>query len=169
VLAPDAVAALDETEDAQGVDVKAQGDAIGLHESLGGLDMAPSGLLGEEVGEEELAAEVVDGGDEGPFLLGVRGPEMEGSIVLDQCANGGGQDLPVMDLLLGSGPVAIQRLGARRDRRRRDMDSCLPETVAQGAIVVAGDGQPGIFDQLLLPQQLCLDCRLGGGRESGRG
>lgn len=46
--------------------------------------MAPGNLLEEEVGEENHAAEVVDRGDEGPFPFGVRGAEIEGSLVLDQ-------------------------------------------------------------------------------------
>ena len=58
----------------RGVDVVAQGDAVGLHESLGSLNVVPGSLLGEEVGKKELAAEVVDGGDEGPFLLGLGTP-----------------------------------------------------------------------------------------------
>lgn len=46
--------------------------------------MAPGNLLEEEVGEVNHAAEVVDRGDEGPFPFGVRGAEIEGSLVLDQ-------------------------------------------------------------------------------------
>ena len=74
MLAPDAVSSLDEAEDSQGVDVVAQGDAVGLHQGLGGLKVGASGLFGEEISEQQLAAEVVDGGDQRPFLLGKRGP-----------------------------------------------------------------------------------------------
>lgn len=161
MLAPEAVPALDEAEDAQGVDVVAQGDAIGPHESLGSLNVVPGGLLGEEVGKKELAAEVVDRGDEGPFLLGIGGPEVKGGIVLDQGADGRRQDFPRVGLLPATvRDVAVQRFGARRDRRRGDIDPLLLQTIAQSRVVVARDGQPRILDQLFLPQELIFDLRI---------
>ena len=63
MLAPVAVAALDETKHAQVVDIILQGQAIRLHERLRGLNMRPGGFLQEEIRKEELAAVIVDGGD----------------------------------------------------------------------------------------------------------
>lgn len=119
------------------------------------------GLVGEEVGKKELPAEVVDGGDEGPFLLGVRGPEVKGGIVLDQGADGSRQDFPRVGLLPAAvRDVAVQGFGARRDRRGGDTDPLLLQTIAQSRVVVARDGQPRILDQLFLPQEFIFDFRI---------
>ncbi len=74
MLAPSAIACLDEAKHAQGVDVVAQREAISVHHGLGGLDMGSGGLLGEEISEQQLAAEVINGSNQSPFLLGKRRP-----------------------------------------------------------------------------------------------
>jgi hypothetical protein len=81
VFAPQAVTSLDEAEDAQRVDVVAQRDCMGFYEGLGGLDVVPGRFDGEEVGKKQLAAVVIDGRDQGPLLLGIGRPQMEGSIM----------------------------------------------------------------------------------------
>ena len=73
-LAPTAISSLDEGEHTQRVYVVAQRDSTSRHHGLRGLDMGPGSLVGEEIGEEKLAAEVVDCGDQSSFLLGQRRP-----------------------------------------------------------------------------------------------
>jgi hypothetical protein len=144
VLTPDAVASLDEAEDTQGVDIVAQEDAIGLHEDLGCQDVVPGCLHGEEVGEEEHTAEVVDGGDQGPFLLGVGGPKVEGGVMLDEGPDGGGHNLPCMGQgLAAAGQVAVQGLGPANDGGDGNRHAFLREAIPQGSVVVARDRQSG--------------------------
>ena len=52
MLAPDAVVALDKAKDRQRIYVVALGQAVGLDQSLSGVDVSPGGLLGDETGEQ---------------------------------------------------------------------------------------------------------------------
>ena len=167
VLAPEAVSPLDEAEDAQGVDIIAQGDTVGLHESLSGLDVAPGGLVREEVGEEQLATEVIDGGDQGPFLLRRRRPQVVRGIVLHQGANGGGQHFAVVGFGSAVRDVTAERLGPTGDGGSGDGDALLLQPIAQGRVVVVRDGEVRVFDQLLLPEQLPGDLGFNSRRQLG--
>ena len=140
VFAPDAVTALDEAEDPQGVDIVAEGEAVGLDQGLRGLDMGPGALLGDEFGVEEFAAEVIERGDQGPFLAGEGGPEVDGSVMLDEGPGGGGKYLPVVSLLFGMRLVATQFLGASDDGSQGDVDVLFLQAVAHRGVIVAGDG-----------------------------
>jgi len=53
---------------------------------------------------------------------------------LDQGAEGGSQNLPVMHLLLGPGPIAAKSFGARRDCRRGDLDPPFRQTIAHRGV-----------------------------------
>jgi hypothetical protein len=132
VLAPDAVPALDEAEDAKGVDVVAERDAVGCREGFNGLDMGPSRIFRNEISEEDLTAEIVDGGDQSPLLLGERGPKVYGGVVLNKSPDGGCQDFAVVYLSLLAGLVAAQLLGPSDDRVDRYFDIALEETIAKG-------------------------------------
>jgi hypothetical protein len=68
--------------------------------------MGPGSLGLKEVGIKELSAIIVQGADQDPFFLSVGRPEMMRGVVLDECADGRGQDLPIMEFLLGTFLVA---------------------------------------------------------------
>lgn len=60
--------------------------------------MRPAGFGFDKIGIEQHATVIIQGRDERP-LLGRQGrPLMQGGIVLDQIANGGGDDFPIMQL-----------------------------------------------------------------------
>lgn len=69
MLAPEAVPSVHEAEDAEGTHTVPQGKAVGLDEGLGRLDVRPGSLAKDKVSKQELAAAVVNRGDEGPLLL----------------------------------------------------------------------------------------------------
>ena len=77
--------------------------------------MGPGGLCGEEVGEEQSPSEVIDGGDQSPLLLGEGRPQVGGSVVLEQGANGNGDHLAVMSFPFPARFVAAQVFGATDD------------------------------------------------------
>ena len=61
------------------------------------------------------AAVIVDGGDQSPLFLGKGGPAVGGTIMLDQGADGSGQDLPVVGFLLPSGLMTAQLFSSIND------------------------------------------------------
>ncbi len=117
---------------AQRVDVVAQGQANGLKDGFGSLDMSPGGLGGEEIGEAQHAAAVVDGRDRGPFLFSKGRPAVGGAIMLDQGANGLGQDLPVVGFLLLARFVTTQLLGSIDDCVDGNIDPMFSQTITNG-------------------------------------
>ena len=93
--------------------------------------MGPCGVLRDEISEENLAAEVVDGGDQRPFLFGEGGPKMHRRAVLDEGSDRGHQDFAVVGLSLPTGFVAVQALGSVDDRVGRYLNVLLQEAITQ--------------------------------------
>jgi hypothetical protein len=153
----------------EGVDVESKGQPEGLDDGLGSLDVSPGGLAGGEVGEQDNAAPVVDGGDEGPLLLGEGGPSVGGSIMLDQSPDRGCEDLPIMNLPSPARFMASQLFRPVNDRVDRDIDPLFLEAIADGGVVVAGDRQVGVVDETLLDQELLLEDHLRFGQDTLEG
>jgi len=146
-LVPGAVTGVDIAENPEGIDIILQGQAVATGEGFGRLKMSPGGLMFEKVGEKELPAVIVEGGDQRPLALGIRRPAMKRGVVLDESADGGGDDLPIVSLLFRTGPVTSERFGSIDDRGQRDIDPTVPKSITDGRIVEGGDGERGIFDQ----------------------
>ena len=108
MFAPETVPSLHKAEDTQRIYIVTKGQTECLDHSLCGLNMGPGGLGGEEIGEEQQAAVVVDGSDERPFLLGIWRSQMCGAVELDQGAGGAGKDLSIVGF---ARLVAAQSLG----------------------------------------------------------
>ena len=92
---------------------------------------------------------------------------MKGGIVLNQGSDGGRQHFSVVSLPLSMGLVAIHTLGPTDDRSHRDVDSILCQAISQGRVVVTGNGQSLIFDQLFLPYQSLLNLCFHSSRQPG--
>ena len=71
-VVPEAVPLVDVAEDAKGIDVIAKRKAIAAEKSFRGLDVGPGGLGLKEVGEEDLAAVIIEGADKDPLAVGIR-------------------------------------------------------------------------------------------------
>src|SRR3990170_5997178 len=80
--------------------------------------------------------------------------------MLDQGADGAGQDLPVVSFLLLARLMAAQPPGSIDDGVDREGDCLLSQTVPNRRVVVSGNGYVGVLDQALVPPQFCLDGRL---------
>jgi hypothetical protein len=87
--------------------------------------------------------------------------------VLDERTDGGGKHLAIMNLSLLTRSVATQTFGTLDEGGHGDMDAFVGQAIAQGGVVVAGDGQVRILDDLLLFQQGPLDLCLNCGRQLG--
>jgi len=94
----------------------------------------------EEIGEEDLATEVIKGGNESPFFLGKGRPQVGGGVVLDQSADGTGYNRSVVGFSLASGVMAAEFLGSIDDSSHRDLNAILSQTVSQCRVVVVRDG-----------------------------
>ena len=86
--------------------------------------------------------------------------------MLDQSASGCCQDFAVVDPSFLAGPVASQPLGTIDDCIEGYIDALLPQPITKRRVVVAGDGQTAILDDLLLPEQLEFDLGLDINRQS---
>ena len=84
VLIPEGVPTPDKAEDGVGIDVIGLGEAMSKDHGLQGQNMGPAGLFLDQNGVEEEAAIIIEGGDQVPFFLGCRCPEMIGGVMLDQ-------------------------------------------------------------------------------------
>jgi hypothetical protein len=67
-----------------GIDIVGVRKAISEDDGLEGQDMGPAGLFFDQNGIEHESTIIIEGGDEIPFFLGDRGPEMMGRVMLDQ-------------------------------------------------------------------------------------
>jgi hypothetical protein len=119
--------------------------------------MGPSGLGLKEVGIKELSAVIIQGADQNPFFLGIGRPEMMRSVVLDERSNGRGQNLPIMEFLLGTFLIATQGLRPGDDRGHRDSNPLLEQPVSDGRVVVTRDRKILILDESLLVQECLLN------------
>jgi hypothetical protein len=72
---------------------------------------------------------------------------MKRGVVLDESADGRGNDLPIVSLLFRPGPVTSELFGSIDDRGQRDIDPTVPKSITDGRVVEGGDGERGIFDQ----------------------
>ena len=106
------VATADEAKNGMGIDVIVQGQAVSKKDGLKRLDMAPSGFVVEEPGEEDHAAVIVEGSDQIPLFASGGSPEVEGRVMLDEFASIPRNHLAVMGGTLGFGEVETLLLGA---------------------------------------------------------
>ena len=80
--------------------------------------MCPGGFSSKKDCIENIAAEVVYGGNEIPFFLSSRSPEVMGGIMLDEFSGIIAKDLTVMDRVLSSfRQIEIILLGPVNNRR----------------------------------------------------
>jgi hypothetical protein len=115
--------------------------------------MGPGGLGLKEVGIKELAAVIIQGADKNPFFLGIGRPKMMGSVVLDERSNGRGQNLTIMEFLLGTFLVATQSLRSSDDRGDGHSNPLLEQPVPDGRVVVTCDWKILILDESFLGQE----------------
>lgn len=80
----------------------------------------------DEVSEKDLAAEIIDGSDDGPSLLCKRRPNVKRSVMLYQGTDGSGQDFPVVHLSLPAWFMAAKLLGPFDDSGDGNIDPFLP-------------------------------------------
>lgn len=111
------IAAANEPKDRVAVDVEGVGEAIAQNQTLKRFDMCPDCLGFHQVSIEEIAGEVIQRGDEVPFDLCSRSPEVVGGIMLDQLADVAGEDFPIMHLMRAPGLVEAVLLGPVDNRR----------------------------------------------------
>lgn len=91
----DAVPVLRKPKDPQVVHVIADWQTIVLHQMLCCLQVRPGRFMDEEIGKQQLAAIVVQRGEERPFLGRIGRSQVFRCIVPYQLADGGGDDLAV--------------------------------------------------------------------------
>ena len=91
-----------------------------------------------------------------------------GSIVLDERSNGRGQNLAIMEFLLGTFLVATQSLRSTDDRGDGNSNPLLEQPVPDGRAVVTRDRKIFILDQGLLGQESLLDLIFRGCRQFPR-
>jgi hypothetical protein len=72
---------------------------------------------------------------------------MERGVVLDESADGGGDNLTIVSLLFRTGPVTSERFGSINDRGQRDFDPTVPKSITDGRVVEGGNRERGIVDQ----------------------
>lgn len=80
-----------------------------------------------------------------------------GSIVLDERSNGRGQNLTIMDFLLGMFLAATESLRSSDDRGDRNSNPLLEQPVPHGRVVVTGDRKILIVDEGLVGQESLRD------------
>jgi hypothetical protein len=99
----------------------------------------PCRLVLEKIGEQQLSAVVIKGGNQRPFRLGIRRPAMKRGVVLNERANGAGDDLASMSLLFRMGPVTSDRFSSINNRGERYFNPMLPKPILGGRIVEGGN------------------------------
>ena len=85
-----------------------------------------------KISVKQFAAVIVQGSDQGPFLLRKRRPQMRGSIMLYQSPDGGCDHLAVMGLLLGMRQVATQLFRSFGDCGGRNLEALFLEPIPHG-------------------------------------
>src|SRR3990172_6183869 len=105
-------------------------------------------------------AEVVYRADQDPALLCIGRPAMVRGIVLNQCADRGGDDLAVVNLLFWVGKVGAHALGGIDDGRQGGRKSSLADPIPNGRVIVAGDREALVIDQAFLHRQLLANLLL---------
>ena len=86
--------------------------------------------------------------------------------MLDERANGRGDHLPVVSLLLGPALMAAQSLGPVDDRGQGDVDAATLQAIAEGGVVIGRDREIAVVDQGFFPKELLADVVFGGLGES---
>lgn len=100
MVSPDGIRVLDKTEDGMAVHIVAIGQSIFEKDSFKSLNMGVGSLRGYQASIENKPAAIVKGGNQPPLLLGCRGKQMLGGIMLDKLPGIAGQHLAVMYLFL---------------------------------------------------------------------
>jgi hypothetical protein len=84
VFIPEGVSSADKSEDGVRVDIVGVRETEAEDDRLEGQDMGPAGLFLDQNGVEHESAIIIQRSNEIPFLLGGRGPEMVGGIMLNE-------------------------------------------------------------------------------------
>jgi len=84
VFIPEGVSSPDKSEDRVRIDVVGIRESEAEDDGLEGQDMGPAGLFLDQNGIEHESAIIIQRSDEVPFLLGGRGPEMIGGVMLNE-------------------------------------------------------------------------------------
>lgn len=120
--------------------------------------MIPACFPLDEIGIEQIPAIIVDTGDEIPFRLGQRSPEMMGRVMLDEFSDIVGQDLTVMGFSFGPTRVKVILFGPLNNGRDTDPLSVLiPEEIADIGVVISVELNFGVFNHRFLYPQLSKD------------
>jgi len=91
-----------------------------------------------------------------------------GSVIMDQIADGRGQDLPIMDFFLRTSLMAAQGLRPVDNRQDRKSNPLLEKSVSDGRIVIGRDGQLPVLNQRLIEPKSLPDLFLNFRGELGR-
>ena len=102
--------------------------------------MGLGGFTAKEAGKQDFATVVIDGGDQGPFLLGLWTPQVGRAIPLDQGSDRGRQYFPIVYPSRTARLVAIQLLRPIDDGGHRYLDSFGLQPVPDGRVAAARNG-----------------------------
>lgn len=131
--------------------------------------MIPAGLPLDQVGIEEIAAVVVEAGDEIPLVAGQGSPEMAGAVMLDELSDIVGQNLAGGGSARRFAEIEASGLGLYDDRRHGEPQAVLiAEPVPDIGVVVGPQLDLGVLDELFFDPKLAKDVLLDLGRNAMR-